>query len=99
MRAGEVALPLTYCSILESSPAAYLGSTVKLTLMAGVLVGRLPECKHAIIGFTTCLPYSDMGERDDLLPHPLSPPMTSRRAGPKVIRAVELALPLTYYST
>lgn len=60
--------------------------------MARVLVGRAQGCEHGIIGLTTCLPRCGMGERTDPLPHPLSP-MASRRAGPKVTRTEELALP------
>lgn len=78
----------------RAGPASPLGSTVKLTLMARVLVGGAQGCEHGIIGLTTCLPRCGMGERTEPLPHPLSP-TASRRAGPKIIRTEELALPLT----
>lgn len=46
------------------------GSTVDLTLMAGVQVSWSQECEHGRVGSVTCLPCSSM-DKGEMLPFPL----------------------------
>ncbi|MEJ1269492.1 hypothetical protein NN561_000303 [Cricetulus griseus] len=92
-RVEELALHSPAAALRRADLAPHLGSTIELNLLMEVNMAR--DCKH---GDLAC-PSSAIW-RNCSLPYPRpSPPVAGGRAGPEVVRAGELVLPLTNRST
>lgn len=84
----------------KAGPTPCLGNTIELALERAT--GEVPQAhKHRRADSVTLLPCGAMGEGEMLCSPPPCPfvPVVSRRAGPKVMRAGELALPFSTYDT
>ena len=90
---GELALPFSTAAEEGEQASPHLGSTAELTGMAGVQMNKSPGCEHVRAGPAAC---SILGPGRDALP--TLAPHGRGRAGPGVMRAGELALPLTRVS-
>jgi hypothetical protein len=109
-RAGDLTLgsweqenwlgPSPVLALGRAGPVPHLGSTIELTLVAGVQAShpQRHECGRAGSTIVFCSVTGGVGGEAMPLIHS-SPPMAGRRAVPEVIWAGELSQPLTCCST
>lgn len=93
--------PSPSVALRRAGPALHLGSTVELNLMAGDEGGTGKRVQRVWESCPCNLSAVGQCKRGkDVLPYPCPLPlMAAERAGPEVMRAAELSLPLTWDST
>lgn len=86
----------------RAGPTPCLDNTIVLALGEGHCTGEVPQAhEHRKADPATLLPYGPMGEGEMLCLPPQCPfvPVVGRGAGPKVMRALDLSLPLSSCDT